>query len=319
MGYIWGAKMTNSKRLDNILKLMKTASKDKVNLFIITRTPPKKGEKYEVFQTKITPELGETFLENAKNQLELILKNESFEYCDFDPVTKHLNCVVETIENNNVPNLDIILGKMKNLELDTYNKDTPYVISYAVKLDDIGVTLFQYCPPKKILTPTKIIKIIEKDGSFSEISGDILTVDPEIIDCIHSETEDELYIVNKYPFERIFGFVEAIKVEVSDKLDVMDDSDLIINVDDLLGVCVRDNRKMKRLYNVLNNGGLELLKPDNLTIINKRHKIDLKLNSNGKIELDGKNAWKVIHILNDDYLVSVLTDNPFLSLNKKNP
>jgi hypothetical protein len=80
-----------------------------------------------------------------------------------------------------------------------------------------------------------------------------------------------------------------------------------------------DNNKLKRLYNVLNNGGLELLNSENVTTINDTHNIGLEFNDDGKIDINGKNAWKIIHILNDDYLKSVVTDNNFLSLNKRSP
>lgn len=308
-----------SGRLKNVLEMIENASTDRVNLFIVTRTPPKQGKEYSVFQTIIKPEVREIFLNNATIQLDALLDKEDFEYCDLDPIAKYPNCVVETIGFENTPNLEDLLEMINNPNLNSYSDDTPNVLAYAIKFDDIGVTLFQHCPPKKILDASRWIKLREKEGTFSKFEENILTIDPDIIDCIYSEAEEEMYIMNKFPFDQIFGYIDSIKELVSAKLDDIPDDDIIIDVNELFGICQRDNNKLKRLYNVLNNGGLELLNSENVTTINDTHNIGLEFNDDGKIDINGKNAWKIIHILNDDYLKSVVTDNNFLSLNKRSP
>ncbi|KYK38784.1 MAG: hypothetical protein AYK18_16675 [Theionarchaea archaeon DG-70] len=262
---------------------------------------------YEILNTKLTPNVRDTFIDIAKKNIHELLETEDLRLERYDPVAVWSRPTVEFIEMSEVEQLDKIQKDMELANLHTYVLETGKVPwAYAAKMDDAKLILFRKFSSSKILERKGWIPLFVKDGVFSRLEEPALTIDEEV-DCIHDIKERKMYILNKKEFEAIFSFIEMFVQAIKAKEPLLVRTNLVNNVPLLVNRCRTDPRKARKLYSILEGQTLDQFDAQKVARINRQYVLSLGFTPTGQMVVKPKDIWRILKVLADDYLVSSAT------------
>lgn len=298
----------------------------KVNFYLLSRNKKDKSD-INIFQTKTDQSVGEYIFSIVKNQLNEYLNDEDYAKVEYCPVTKYNKFAVEYIlldELHRLSEFQRLLSSPHshmiykgNLEENHELWISLFVFEFTEGNTIRKITAFQKIRSKKTLT--KNLFSIRNDELY-KINNSILSIEDKI-DCIFMDNMSEMFIFNKYFFELMFGFEEKFKKEIKESLKIFEENDEINSILDINKFYdkIENNRNhLKKLYKVIKDNKLYLLNEEN--IIKTEEKCNIKIEKEGGfLKLSHDNIRKILAMLNEDYLESILSDDSYLTSNKIPP
>lgn len=316
-----------SEQFTKIIELLKSAEAQDVNLFFIKRkrNQSTKVSDYSILSGLIHEDIGGEFLEIGKNQMISITKNnfKIAKYQENDDIC-YFDCpIIETIPQNDVPNLDNILIGTGRANESINPKNFAGCWGYIVKIYSEYNTLFlfkKYSQKKKL--SQGFLAALVSSGTFTRIDNSLFFIDTSFDAAIllentslSTQSEDdespEVLIFDRNNFEKLFDFYDCYKKYVAN--NSQDLSSVIDDTGPLLECCYGDARKLKKIVNVIKNNSFSYLNAENIQEICNNYGLNITLNSDGKIVFENDKAWSIIRVLNDDCLKSETSDNRYIS------
>jgi hypothetical protein len=300
-----------SSSLNELKNSIESASHGAFKLYFILR-PKREGEfTYEVFRTKTQP--------NVRRELKKIIKAKikkittgSLRLVKYNPAMDFDQDTVEIISGDGVNYLDYFLGEIRSVPsiYEMKTKEVPW--AYAITIND-KVIFFRKFTKSRMLQKKGWIPLFVERDEFTKIDDPGLSID-EDFDCIYLMESKELYILDRDRFEKIFNYMDVFKLYINRNLNKL--NQLVWDTGKLWNLCKTDPRKVRKLYQVLKSSTPSKLNMVKIGSINKDYTLNLPLGK-GKIEVNRKNVWIVLRVLNDDYLDSTATKNRYLALLKR--
>ena len=298
-----------------------------VNFYLITRNKKDKSD-INIFQTKAEKSVGEYIYDIVINQLGEYLNNEDYSKCEYCPITKYDKFTVEYISLGELTKLDdfqhLLFSSQShmifkgNLEENQELWISLFVFEFTDGTDIRRIIAFQKIRSNKSLNNKKLFSFNQE--KLYKIDNSILSIE-ERVDCIFMDEINQMFIFNKYYFELMFGFEEKFKAEIQEKLKIFEENDEINSILDLRKFYkkIENNRNhLKKLYKIIKDDKFYLLDEENITKIEKKCNIKIE-KEEGVIKLSHDNIRKILAMLNEDYLESILTEDSYLTANKIPP
>lgn len=322
------------ENLKNMIHIMNRVESDNVSLYLLfkLRENDETKPKWTIRKMKTNDDLAGEILALNSEFLKSIITLESLEVIDYSPGPNNDKNIVDKISSDNLPRFDEMKGLLSRVAtpLPVNSKVTNYKpIAYIMKLDTFtngshekSIVTFQYLQNQNTLKKGRLISRCSEE--FVRMENDLFYMSPNF-DCLYCEdktTDDvnvDMYIFNKQHLDWIFGFGEIFKDEIrtifegnsnnyADLIDIAEFTDYIL----------ADYQFVRKTYKVLKNGNFEkyfnketILKVEDEAQISK-----LEWDDDGKLIINGDNVKKILNIVNEDYLKSVVSDNVFKSLSK---
>jgi hypothetical protein len=295
--------------LRDVFQKLNSYNGENLNLHLLTRGSDRK---YGFLTTELEKEeIKDDLFNLIKDQLKGILEKEEYIEEIYCPVTKYSSSTIETIPVNDINSFEDIISGFKG-DIDCYNSndlENTRIWAYVVVLGDNDLIIFQKCQPSQVLETHKKFKLIENDGHFSKMNDTILTISPKM-DCIVYNSK--MFILNKFHYEEIFGIIDKFEEELTEKIRMIPQESVLVDLDELLNFCKNDRNKIKKLYKVLDSNGFAFLTKDNVEQLNQTHNLGINIENN-MIKLTPNDTRKVLNLMDEDYMNSAISNKPFVS------
>jgi hypothetical protein len=309
-----------------LIQCLNAAGNNDVNLFFLTRNkdPETKAITYNVWASRIQPELAADLKTNGVNQIQGI-QTHDHEIIDYGILTQSDRCIVETVDYQCVPYLTEILTKIAQpvqddnfISADIY----PKIWGYIVRIENGNKTLFLFrkYTPKKLLEKDKIACVIDREGQFSKLNGQAIAFDAyyDAALLLQEQTPSsqpeisKIFIFSHGAFESLFSYVDEYRRQIEINQDHLQEKAILENILPLVETCSADTRALKKLAKILVNRSFDPLTSTKIeeTIRDFNLPADI-LNRDRKIQVSIENIWIILRILDDDYGESKATGNKY--------
>lgn len=293
--------------MEDIYSKLNSALSNEVRLYFIIRNKRSNQIEYKIFKTEITEDIGNTFIDIGKKNVINRLESGDLNYVEYNPTVFLETNNVETINGQNISFLEDILRKINSADLEIFDMSQykniwAYLVN--IKANNIEIIFFRKFTQSKILEKKGFINLFYQNGLFNKLTSPSLTID-EFIDSIYYN--QKMFILNKTNFENIFSFMDKFIEEIDSKIDTLRERFLINNIDNLWDLCKSDPKKIKKFNKILKNHTFDSLNATIISQINSQYGLNLNITSDGKIDVNNKNIWYVLKLLDDDYLKSPAT------------
>jgi hypothetical protein len=313
--------------MEEILKEIKRSTENRIKLFFVKKIERSNGTSYEYVKSKIDSAIGKDLKTNAITQIEKRQTDKIIGY-DILPCIDE-DAVIETLPLQHVPHLlDFITGiTNRGIKLIT-KKDLSKIHGYIVRIENEinTIYLFKKNTPKRLLEKGKIAYFFGDEGQFSIIDEQIITIEkifdaavliPNPKDPLKLTTDDQanfyladVYIFYHSPFETFFDFKELFYSKIETNRDYLGESNLIDSVETLIDSCKSDTKKIKKLARIITEKKLNTLDINKIKMFAEKH-TNVKFSDDNKMKVTTENIWEVLHLLNDDYGKSEITDRRY--------
>lgn len=163
----------------------------------------------------------------------------------------------------------------------------------------------RYSAKYQLAETQKFILFRLQDYEYTRITQPGFLFD-RYIDCISCGTD--MFICSKDGFYRVFHYLEDLEQKADEILEVVKRRQVIENFDEFAEACRRDRNKMLILKSISTKDYLATLTLDALRNNITRYDLDIKIASNGCLLYDSKQQWHVLHLLDDRYVRSEMTN-----------
>lgn len=191
--------------------------------------------------------------------------------------------------------------------------------------DEATIHFLRSTSPKKRLKRTNRITAIWRGSVFETLEDDPLLFDTSFDAVVH---DGEVYILNQTSLERSLGFLEAARQAAESTVRTAISALAIINEDDFLKAVTGDANMISKTRSIAQRladpGYAQRMTIDNLIAVTKQHPeidIDWETNDEGEQRLvfhpDPARRWRILKILDDDYVQSLITDLVYESNSKQ--
>ncbi|MFC7046546.1 Kiwa anti-phage protein KwaB-like domain-containing protein [Halobacteriaceae archaeon GCM10025711] len=179
----------------------------------------------------------------------------------------------------------------------------------------------------RMYTNHQIIKMnrralmVLKGKEYNKVGSGELVKLPKKIDAIYFD--GIFFVFRQRNFEDSFDWVEELEEKANETFDTIEDSDVLIhNMGEFRERVFNHRTKMRKLYEVSENGITSDLDLDTAKDIIDKFGLNLTVKKNGAgeegIELpDGNAVWDVIRLFNNDHLVSPVDASRFQVFGKE--
>lgn len=249
-------------------------------------------------------------------------KFDSF-YCHLDKVKKEIESKykgkIEELQSRNIREYDVITTEVDTIEVipstevpcfSEVNKLTNRINAKKagdidVKISDIWAIAYVYknSENKKLIvfrkfTTPKTLNECKKlsivGGNLKEIKADIFTIDYKI-DAIY--VEGNIYVVNKYYFERIFSFDLKYVKYVEESIEKLRKENVIENFDEFTSRCLESGNLSRKLVYVVANDRLKWLKKNLKSAKEVIEEYDLKVTVENDKVVFSKKECKISDVM----------------------
>lgn len=323
------------KTLKNMIHIMNKVEPKNVGLYLLFKNRNNnKKTKWEIRQMKTQKELADTILNMNIRFLSEIIKQKSLEVIDYSPGQNNDKNIIEKIKAEDLPHFTEIKNLLdRNCSPLPHNSKVKYYkpIAYIIKLDVLqsrnfekSIITFQYLTNQKILKKGGFIKRFNDE--FKKLEEEKLFYIHNNFDCLYFKDENDnnksdMYIFNKQHLDWIFGFAEIFKEEIEREFEENNEKyNDLINIDEFRNYVLKDYILTRKTYKVLKNENFKKYFNRKIILkVEKEAKISkLEWNEDDKLIINKDNVKKILNIVNEDYLKSVVSDNIFRSLSKTN-
>ncbi len=163
--------------------------------------------------------------------------------------------------------------------------------------------------------------LLDSDGGeYKPFDGELLEI-PTKIDAVLYE--GMFYVLRQKRFEDIFDFFTQIEENTGEVLETLDQGPLAFADFELFEEAIRANRRIQRkLYEVTELGLYQHITTDDAEEIVDAYGLEISIGEDDdgtkRLEIPNKNkVWEVLHLLNDDYLESPLSENRYRAAGKE--
>lgn len=318
--------------LKNMIHIVNQVESNKVGLYLLFKSKSKKDNipKWEIRKMKTDDRLANDILSINKDFLSFIINQNSLEVIDYSPGPNTDKNIVEKSNVEYLPKFEEIKDLLdrnattlpSNPQIKNYKP-----IAYIMKLDSFingvhekSIVTFQYLVNQNTLKKGKFFG--KYDDTFRRIENDLfyIGVTLDAVYCENKLNDDSLYmyIFNKQHIDWIFGFGEIFKEEICTIFDRNKEKyNEIIDVDDFINFVLADYHFVRKTYNVLANGNFDkYFKKETILKVEKEANISKLEWDSEKLIVNDDNVKKILRIVNEDYLKSVVSDNVYMSLSK---
>ena len=317
--------------LKNMIHVVNRVESINVGLYLLFKSRSKKNiPKWEIRKMKTDEKLANDILSINKDFLKSTINQSSLEVIEYSPGPNTDKNIVEKSDVDYLPKFDEIKDLLNRTAttLPSNSKVTNYKpIAYIMKLDTFindvhekSIVTFQYLVKQNTLKKGRLIG--KFDDTFKKMEEDLfyMGVNLDAIYCENKINEEHLfmYIFNKQHIDWIFGFGEIFKEEICTIFDGNNEEYAnLIEVDDFKNFILADYQFIRKAYNVLKNGNFDkYFKKEIILKVEKEANISKLKWNRGKLVVNEDNVKKILRIVNEDYLKSVVSDNVYMSLSK---
>ncbi len=264
------------------------------------------------YLASITQEIGEKFAESIRTSISDFLTSEIVRYQDNDGTFEN---GVEIIRTNEVPNARRILEEIENTNrrsLDRTTADNTSGLKFAVRCGDF--VAFGTLRKTNLIEKSKLGKLItmNESGTFEKLREVVIY---EIPDKFASFSfKDYMIISNETIFESIFNYHEKI-IELV-KSHSANNQRLFSNENSFIEILKKDSRKARKIYFSYMGNYMDSIQPNDIIAYANDYNLDIKPDTNGKIDIENSNIWHVVNAINEDYYTGRLSRSSFASRNK---
>lgn len=235
---------------------------------------------------------------------------------EYDPIVK-MDDKVPSIKVSDVGNLNEIIDKFNNIEsiqpiesIEEAKNSKAYAL--VLKKDEQKIIFFKRFSSTNYLK--RKLKIFFKDGRLEKLNKDILSIDDKF-DCV--VYKNYVAIFTQHYFEQIFDYKDEYTRKANDNIDKIKGLDLIENIDLMEDDCKKVTIKKK--ISKITQGNIDWF---NDKMKNDTNKIELVINEakldmiieGGKISFN--DTSELIHLIQNDYLTSKISQENFVSYKK---
>jgi hypothetical protein len=194
-----------------------------------------------------------------------------------------------------------------------YESLNPDFQAIRIRGPDDLVIGFQHYWGNQLLGNTSLFNFLTKEGDFEPIDDPIISV-PKRLDAVYHD--EVLYIFDDWRFEQIFGYYRAYEEVSEEVMNTLEDSEIMFENMETVEKAILDNpNMMRKVSDVQRNGVYENLSMDDVEWVIGQHPEALEgvnvVDDDGerKIQVENRTeVWGLVHILNDDHVVSELAE-----------
>lgn len=160
-----------------------------------------------------------------------------------------------------------------------------------------------------------------QDQEYTKVSDGELIALPKKLDAIYFD--GTFFVFNQRQFENIFDWITELESTVHETFNTIEDSDVLVhNMDEFKEGVLNHRTKMRKLYEVSQNGITSELDMDQaVTIIDEFGlNLDIRENADGEkgVEIPtGHDVWDAIRLFNNDHLISPVDSSRFQVFGKE--
>ena len=316
----------------NLIHIMNRVETNNVGLYLLFKINNKNHglPKWTIRKMKTTDDLADDILNINKDFLKSTINLKSLDVIDYSPGQNTDKNIVEKSNANDLPKFDEIQDLLRRTatELPSNSRVKYYKpIAYIMRLDTFingkhekSIVTFQYLLNQKTLKKGRLIGWA--DDTFRRMDNDLFYMSTNL-DALYCENKinDEpivMYIFNKQHIDWIFGFGEVFKEEIRTIFNGNKEKyDKLIDIGEFTNFVLADYQFVRKTYKVLKNGNFDkYFKKETILKVQKEANISKLKWKNKKLVVNEDNVKKILDIVNEDYLKSVVSDTVYRSLSK---
>lgn len=265
----------------------------------------------------VSVEIAEIFYPKIKR----ILVQREYTLEKYNPEQNPDRNVIWQYPTSEVPFFNKILNEFQTAEETYYDEDDlPYSEIWAVwfklKIQRSIFYILKKITPSKVLSTGGVLAMIFKGDSFKSLKEDVLTIDGtfDVLAC-----NNTLIFENKQKFEKALLY-EEIKQEIAkEALEEIYHIDIIENFDDFQQMLIDDKHSINKLTKLKAKRYFREKTFEDYRRIIDRYNINIELDeAEEKFIITNKAQAKLlVKVLNDDYLMSELTEIKYSAHSKE--
>jgi len=235
--------------------------------------------------------------------IESVLEENEIEY--FELATR--KSIAEQIEPLTLPT-----------DIETFTEDKDFIAGirfYAIVAhpDDCEpIYFFQVYTPRKIMRRKGLYAVLGSKGEYDRVDDHFISFE-ESIDCISHN--GFMFVLHKDNFQKMFQFLEEIRVTAEETLDAINYRLPIQNFDELVLACNGSMTMLRKLKKIAAKPYVKSLKMSDvkkiIEIIHLPVEVIRDVDGQEKILFNPKakarEKYALLRIFNDDYLMSLMT------------
>lgn len=228
-----------------------------------------------------------------------------------------------TLNLHAVENLSSIIQLVKDEKYKTFNPHNSeaflerlkYYIIF-MKINDKEYYFIRRYSKNSLLVPKKLFFIC-KENTFQYIENETIFTLDNVIDAFVND--DLVYIINDKQFSFVTGYYKKEEIKANSVLDKFESASIVSNFNELREHCMSKVSYMKRLSKV-EEDTLKNISFNSIVQLKNNRGTDFVVNKeNRNISFENKvQLENVINIVLDNFVVSEITEMPYISLNKRN-
>lgn len=324
-------------RIRNIFNIINNNVEERnASLYILFKTTNNNPDKWEIRKMRSAENLIRDLLELTGDFLSNLINNENLEVVNYQPGPNLGQDYIEQIDIENVHDFEGIKNLVEEcdiffrdrLEITNY-RPFAYVIKFEVthenEDEDNSIFIFQHIQKQNSFRKGKILNRIQ--DTYDSLSDELYFLSDKF-DCLYYDFENnneenlnKMFIFNKQHFDWIFGFEEVFKDEIRERLyNGTEEFEDIIDFDAFAELVINNYQFVRKTYRLLDNENFNTY--FNREILERvpceAGIADLEWGTDDRLIVNENNAKKILNIVNEDYLKSIVSDTVFLSLSKTN-
>lgn len=275
---------------------------------------------YEYYQVPLDPKLYQSIQESAasqaRRQLDKINEGnrelEEYSISNMDKDTVPLQYV--ELEDIDRPERYLRMMNADSFDGTSYEEESDIAFqALRVTSERTGerVVALQKFTNRQISLDSDGIRLTKGDEGYDPFEQAVITI-PERIDSLWYQ--DTIFVFRSKRFEDIFDYLEQYKRHANKVLEGIDESELNIhNMDEFVDAIEGDRRALRKMESVEKRGLYEDMKKRDVEDVVAEFDLGVKVETNddgnwGITIPDLRQKWDVIRLLNDDHVVSYVTD-----------
>ena len=310
------------RKVEDIISYLCDSNGESVRLYFLIRNKNRKtlDITYSILKSTISPDIGKELVNNGKLQF-LSLIEKGAEFIDYGILLSSDRDYIEKIRLGEVPYLkDIIIacGRTENdtISDDLFKKVWGYII--RVETENASLFLLKKSNESKLLKKNGIATRF-KQGQFDKLNDQVVILDEDYDAALmikEALADQEVLIFKRYPFESLLSFVEFYQAEIKSKIGFIKQKALFDDTDGLIEICTKDGKKIRKLAKIIKGPIFNSINQSNISQSITAYKLNVALDSTGKIKVSDSNIWDVFRIMDDDCVNSDISGNKYLAHGK---
>ncbi|HZS78715.1 MAG TPA: Kiwa anti-phage protein KwaB-like domain-containing protein [Ktedonobacteraceae bacterium] len=202
-------------------------------------------------------------------------------------------------------------------DVEIFDADEKFIAGmhfYAIAVqppDGEPAYFFRLYSPRKMLARSRFFAMIYSQGVYDRVVDPLFLFD-QLIDCV--SYRGIMYIFRKDHFQDIFRFFEMIRNAAKEILESIRTIVPIQNFEAFAHDCESHLPKLVKLKNIAAKPYWGKISMENIKTVIARNNLPVKVVQHGGTEMlvyDPTNKWVLLKLLDDDYLLSLMTEQTY--------